>query len=94
MGVLTRVRRGRVAVPKLLSARPASDVVEEGKVRRPAGARHAPADWILRARIIVLGWEAHRVLARATRLGCHHKTVRKWRHRFNAQGLDGLGDHP
>ncbi|MFF4410867.1 helix-turn-helix domain-containing protein, partial [Streptomyces sp. NPDC001404] len=84
----------RVAVPKLLSARPASDVVEEGKVSRLAGARHAPADWILRARIIVLSWEGHRVLAIASRLGCHHKTVRKWMHRFNAQGLDGLGDRP
>jgi transposase len=30
----------------------------------------------------------------AVRLGCHQKTVRKWLHRFNAQGLDGLGDRP
>ncbi|WP_374228827.1 helix-turn-helix domain-containing protein [Streptomyces sp. ET3-23] len=26
------------------------------------------------------------------RLGCHQKTVRKWLHRFNAQGMDGLGE--
>ncbi|MGX8904727.1 helix-turn-helix domain-containing protein [Streptomyces netropsis] len=30
----------------------------------------------------------------ASRLGYGHKTVRKWPHRFNAQGLDGLGDRP
>jgi transposase len=81
-------------VPKLLLVRPAVDLAEEGKVRRLAGARHAPTDWILRARIIVLSWEGNRVPAVASRLGGHHKTVRKRLHRFNAQGLDGLGDRP
>ncbi|WP_240351090.1 helix-turn-helix domain-containing protein [Streptomyces olivoreticuli] len=69
-------------------------MAEEVKVRRLAGARHAPADWIVRARIITLGWEGNRVPVMASRLGCHHKTVRKWLHRFNAQGLVGLGDRP
>ncbi|MFD9797016.1 helix-turn-helix domain-containing protein [Streptomyces sp. NPDC059070] len=78
----------------LLSARPASDAVEEGKVCRLAGARHAPADWILRARIITLSWDGHRVPQIAERLGCHHKTVRKWLHRFNTAGSEGLGDRP
>ncbi|WP_371749986.1 helix-turn-helix domain-containing protein [Streptomyces sp. NBC_01283] len=78
----------------MLSARPASDGSEEGKVRRLAGARHAPADWILRAKIIVLSWGGVRVPDIAQRLGCHEKTVRKWLHRFNEQGLDGLGDRP
>ncbi|MBB5123231.1 helix-turn-helix domain-containing protein [Streptomyces eurocidicus] len=81
-------------MPKLLLARPASDVVEEGEVRRLAGARHAPADWILWVRIVVLSGEGHRVPALASRLGCHHKTVRKWLHRFSVQGLEGLGDCP
>ncbi|MGW2393793.1 hypothetical protein ACWCYK_30515 [Streptomyces lydicamycinicus] len=48
-------------MPKPLSARPALDVVEQWKVRRLAAARHAPADWILRARIIVLSWAGLRV---------------------------------
>ena len=81
-------------MPKLLLARPASDGAEESRVRRLAGARHAPADWILRARIIALSWDGLRVPAIAVRLECHHKTVRKWLHRFNTQGLDGLGDRP
>lgn len=81
-------------MPKVLSARPASDVAEESKVRRLAGARHAPADWILRAGIIALSWDGLHVPVIAHRLGCHHKTVRKWLHRFNTQGLDGLGDRP
>ncbi|MFI1801156.1 helix-turn-helix domain-containing protein [Streptomyces sp. NPDC020379] len=81
-------------MPKLVSACPAGDVAEEVKVRRLAGARHASADWILRARTIVLSREGDRVPVIASRLGCHHKTVRKWLHRFSAQGLDGLGDRP
>ncbi|WP_158858161.1 helix-turn-helix domain-containing protein, partial [Streptomyces sp. NRRL B-1347] len=68
--------------------------MEEGKVRKLAGARHAPADWILRARIIALSWDGCRVPQIAEQLGCHHKTVRKWLHRFNVAGLDGLGDRP
>jgi transposase len=34
------------------------------------------------------------VPAIAGRLGCHPKKVRRWLHRFNAGGLDGLGDRP
>jgi len=49
-------------VPKFLRARPAQDDGEDRKIRRLAGARHAPAD-------------------------C-------WLHRFNAVGIDGLGDRP
>jgi len=37
-------------MPTFLSARPAGDPVEETKIRQLAGARHAPADWVLRAR--------------------------------------------
>src|SRR3712207_8177494 len=36
-------------MPKLLSARPPLDAVEERRIRKLAGARHAPADWIRRA---------------------------------------------
>jgi transposase len=83
-----------IAVPKLLHARPATDVEEERKVRRLAGSRHAPADWIMRARIIVASWDGARTSAIAARLGCHMQTVRERFARFNAEGLDGLGDRP
>ncbi|MEU1737524.1 hypothetical protein [Streptosporangium sp. NPDC020145] len=41
-------------MPKLLFARAPKDAVEERKIRRLAGARHASADWIRRAQIIAL----------------------------------------
>ncbi|WP_326821821.1 helix-turn-helix domain-containing protein [Streptosporangium sp. NBC_01756] len=30
----------------------------------------------------------------AARLGCHSETVRRRLRRFNAEGIDGLGDQP
>ncbi|WP_234391938.1 helix-turn-helix domain-containing protein [Streptomyces sp. WM6378] len=48
----------------------------------------------MRARIIALSWDGLRVPQIAETLGCRHKTVRKWLHRFNTAGLDGLGDRP
>ena len=41
-------------MPKILRARPPHDDGEDRKVRKLAGARHAPADWIERARIVTL----------------------------------------
>ncbi|GAB2462747.1 helix-turn-helix domain-containing protein [Streptomyces incanus] len=79
-------------MPKILRARPAADAAEEEKVRKLAGARHAPGDWIQRGRVVVLSWEGLRVPEIAGELGCHEQTVRRWLHRFNASGLDGLAD--
>jgi transposase len=70
------------------------DAVEEQKIRKLAGARHAPADWIQRAKIITLSWAGWHTTAIAAELHSHPKTVRQWLHRFNAKGLDGLGDRP
>src|SRR3954466_4436447 len=81
-------------MPKLLFARPPADVVEERKIRKLAGARHAPADWIRRARMIALSWDGLRVPAIAAALGCSPKAVRYRLARFAADGLDGLGDRP
>src|SRR4051795_10663589 len=81
-------------MPKLLFARPQEDVVEERKIRKLAGARHDPADWIRRARVIALSWDGLRVPAIATTLGCSQKAVRHRLARFAADGLDGLGDRP
>jgi transposase len=84
----------RVSVPKFVRARPPLDASESRKIRGLAGARHAPADWIERAQIIALSWDGLAVPAIAARIGCHENTVRRWLHRFNAAGLDGLGDRP
>jgi transposase len=82
------------SVPKYLRARAPHDDGEARKIRRLAGARHAPADWIERARIIALSWDGLGVAAIAAEIGCHENTVRRWLHRFNAAGLDGLGNQP
>ena len=81
-------------MPKFLYARPPADPVEERKVRKLAGARHAPGDWILRARMITLSWSGKHTTAIAAELGCHLQTVRERLARFNAEGLEGLGDRP
>lgn len=81
-------------MPKLLFAHAPQDEKEEHQIRKLAGSRHAPADWILRARMIVGSWEHKRTTAIATELGCHPQTVRERITRFNAEGVDGLGDRP
>src|SRR5260370_17117622 len=75
-------------------ARPPLDDGEARKIRRLAGAGHAPADWSERARIVALSWDGLAVPAIAAETGRHENTVRRWLHRFNAAGLDGLGDRP
>jgi transposase len=82
------------SVPKFLRARPPLDDSEARKIRRLAGARHAPADWSERARIVALSWDGLLVPAIAAGIGCHENKVRRWLHRFNAAGIDGLGDRP
>lgn len=79
-------------MPKLLRARPRRDAKEERQIRRLAGSRHAPGDWIRRARMIARSWDGLRTSAIAVELGCHPETVRERLTRFNAAGLDGLGD--
>jgi transposase len=81
-------------MPKLLAARAPRDAEEERDVRRLAGARHAPGDWIQRAQIVALSWDGVRVPAIADKVGCHPETVRRRLYRFNAEGIDGLGDRP
>jgi transposase len=64
---------------------------------RSAGSPPAatpPGDWIQRARMIAHSWDGLRTTQIATRLGCHPQTVRERLHRFNAEGVDGLGDRP
>jgi transposase len=77
-----------------LFARPPTDPTEERRLRRLAGARHAPASWLQRARIITLSWDGAQVGQIAAQLGCHPRTVYRWLHRFNTGGIDDLGDLP
>ena len=81
-------------MPKLLQARRPLDVKEERQVRKLAGSRHTPGDWIRRARMVARSWDGLRTSAIAAELGCHQETVRERLTRFNAEGLDGLGDRP
>ena len=81
-------------MPKLLCARTPQDAAEEHKVRKLANSRHAPGDWIMRARMIVRSWDGLRTTQIAEELGCHPQTVRERIHRFDEEGLDGLGDRP
>lgn len=79
-------------MPQLLRARAAVDAEEERKIRKLAASRHAPGDWIVRARMVARSWDGLRTGAIAAELGCHPQTVRERLARFNAAGLDGLGD--
>jgi transposase len=79
-----------MATPPLYARQPATPAEE----RQLAASRHAPATWIQRARIITARWDGATVTQVAQSVGCHPKTVYKWLHRFNAQGLEGLADLP
>src|ERR687886_729470 len=81
-------------MPKLLFARPPADAVEERKVRKLAGARHAPADWIRRAQMIAMSWDGRRVPAIAQALGCSQKAVRHRLARLPAPRLTALVPSP
>jgi transposase len=79
-------------MPKILRVRAAQDEKEERWVRKLAASRHGPADWILHARIVVRSWDGQRVEAIAKGLGCSPQTVRRRLHRFDIEGIEGLGD--
>ena len=81
-------------MPKILRVRVAHDEKEEKQVRKLAGSRHGPADWILHARMVVRSWDGERVEAIAKELQCSPQTVRRRLHRFESEGLEGLGDRP
>lgn len=81
-------------MPKLLRARAPQDSAEEQKVHKLANSCHAPGDWIMHARMIARSWDGLRTTQIASQMRCHPQTVRERIHRFNEEGLDGLGDRP
>ncbi|WP_245882988.1 helix-turn-helix domain-containing protein [Streptomyces hyaluromycini] len=78
----------------MLRARESRDEGERALVRRLARARKAPRDLVERCRMVELSWGAARVPAIAAELGCSEKAVRRWLHRFNRLGLEGLENLP
>jgi transposase len=81
-------------MPKILRVRAAQDAQEAHLVRQLAASRHGPADWIQHAAMVVRSWDGERVEAIAQGLRCSAQTVRRRLHRFDAEGIDGLGDQP
>jgi hypothetical protein len=76
-------------MPKILRVRAAHDETVEKQVRKLAGSRHGPADWILHARMVARSWDGERVEAIAQALQCSPLTVRRRLHRFDEEGLEG-----
>lgn len=76
----------------VLRARLSRDEGEQWVVHRLVRARKAPRDLVLRARMVELSWSGQTVPAIADELRCSPKTVRRWLHRLNRLGLDGLED--
>ena len=80
-------------MPKCLTLRPLTDE-ETRTLDRLARSRTEPARAVERAQIIWHARSGARVPAIARALGVCEATVRLWLTRFNAHGLDGLGDAP
>jgi predicted ArsR family transcriptional regulator len=58
------------------------------------GAPHGPHRVGLRLVMILLSARGQSASAIAELLGCDAGTVRRWIHRYNAQGVAGLRDQP
>src|SRR6266699_951248 len=89
-----QLRERRQDMPKMLRVREPQDEQEEKQVRKLAGSRHGPADWILHACMVARSWDGERVEAIAKELQCNPQTVRRRLHRFDALGIEGLGERP
>jgi transposase len=81
-------------MPTHVTARPPLHPQEEHQVRKLTRSAHAPADWILHAKIVAHSWDGRRTRQIAAELGCHPQTVRERLHAFNERGFDGLGMKP
>jgi len=81
-------------MPKILRVRAPQDEKEERWVRKLAASRHGPADWMKHAQMVVRSWDGQRVEAIAKELRCSALTVRRRLHRFDVEGIEGLGDRP
>jgi transposase len=80
-------------MPARLLLRPLTDE-ETRELRRLAQSQKVEARLRERARICWHSHEGHRVREITVALHLDERTVRRWIHRFNAQGLAGLTDAP
>ena len=71
-----------------LTARQPLDAHEERQVRKLAHSVHAPADWILHARMVTRSWDGLRTRQIAEALGCHPQTVRDHLLSTSAESMD------
>jgi len=67
---------------------------EEQEIDRLVRSRTAPVRQVERARIIALARQGQRMPAIAAAVGVSAPVARRWRERFNAQGIGGLADAP
>jgi transposase len=67
---------------------------ERAAVERLAHSRTSPARLVERARMVVAALSGEHASAIAERFHARAATVYLWLHRFNADGLAGLGDKP
>ena len=67
---------------------------EQHTLENWAKRRSTAQDLALRARIVLASAEGHNNIAVAARLEFSRNTVTRWRARFLASRLDGLGDEP
>lgn len=81
-------------MPKQLAARPASDVTAAHQVRTLAHRAHAPADWIVHAKLVVRSWDGLRTRPIAEDRGGNPQPVRERLQACNDRGVDGLGSKP
>jgi transposase len=80
-------------MPKHLRVRDLTDE-ERTTIERLVRSRTASVRAVERARIVEWASRGKRVAEIAAELGRDRRTVRLWLARFNAVGLDGLGDDP
>jgi len=67
---------------------------EEQELRRRSARARTEVRDVVRARIVLAAWRGTPNQRIAREVGVHVDTVRKWRSRFAAHGLDGLRDLP
>ena len=79
-----------ISSPFTISLSAADDAVLTSR----AGSARAPYRAVLRARIVLAAARGEPNAVIAADLGIHVDTVRKWRKRYAAGGLDGLRDRP
>ncbi len=70
------------------------EVADRRELERVVRSRTAQRRAVERARIVLAAGEGRSAARIASEVGCSERTVKKWRRRFEADGLAGLRDAP